>query len=66
MMFLDKVFKFLKETKSEAKKINWPTKKETINYTLIVIFTFLITALILGGFDWLFTKFLNKFILKIP
>jgi len=66
MMFLDKVFKFLKEAKVEARKINWPTKKETINYTLIVIATFLLTALILGGFDYLFTKFLNKFILKTP
>jgi preprotein translocase subunit SecE len=66
MMFLEKIFNFLKEVKKEGKRINWPTKKETINYTLIVIFTFLITALILGGFDWLFTKFLNKFILRIP
>jgi len=66
MMFLDKVFKFLKEVRSEGKRINWPTKKETINYTLIVIAAFLVVALILGGFDYLFTKFLNKFIFKTP
>lgn len=66
MNFFDKIFKFLKEAKTEGKRINWPTKKETINYTLIVIATFLVVALILGGFDYLFTKFLNKFILKTP
>jgi len=47
MVFFEKISKFLREVRSETKKINWPTKKETINYTLIVIFTFLITALIL-------------------
>ncbi|KPJ57268.1 hypothetical protein AMJ49_01545 [Parcubacteria bacterium DG_74_2] len=66
MKFIDKISKFLKEAKIEAKRISWPTKKETFRYTLIVIGTFIFVALILGGFDLLFTRFLNKFILKIP
>jgi preprotein translocase subunit SecE len=63
MKFLDKVKTFFKEVKLELKKVNWPTKKETIKYTLVVITTLLVVALFLGGVDFLLTRFLNRFIL---
>ncbi|PIW92119.1 MAG: preprotein translocase subunit SecE, partial [Candidatus Nealsonbacteria bacterium CG_4_8_14_3_um_filter_37_23] len=30
-----KIITFLKEVKLEIKKVNWPTRQETIRYTLI-------------------------------
>jgi len=45
------------------KKVNWPTRKETIRYTLIVIAVLTIVALFLGTIDFIFTRFLDKFIL---
>ena len=63
MTFLDKVKNFLKEVEAELKKVNWPTRKETIKYTLVVIAMLLIVALFLGGVDFLFTRILNWFIL---
>jgi preprotein translocase subunit SecE len=62
MGFLDKILKFLAEVKAEAKRVNWPTKRETLNYTLIVIGTSIFVALILGGLDFIFTYLRNKFI----
>ena len=35
--FTQKIVTFFQEVKMEMKKVNWPTKKETIRYTLIVI-----------------------------
>ena len=54
---------FLKEVRLEVKKVNWPTRKETLRYTLIVIGVSAVVAAFLGGLDFIFTQLLNKFIL---
>ena len=58
-----KIDTFLKEVKAEIRKVNWPTIKETIRYTLIVLGVSVVTAVFLGGIDYLFTNFLNRFII---
>jgi preprotein translocase subunit SecE len=60
--FFHKFKSFLQESWLEIKKVNWPSKRETIKYTLVVLLTLTITALFLGGVDFIFTRFLNKFI----
>lgn len=40
---------FFKGVRSELKKVHWPTKKETIQYTVIV----LIIASIVAVFSWI-------------
>ena len=61
--FPKKIVSFLKEVKLEMKKVNWPTRKETIKYTLIIIAVSIAVAVFLGGLDFIFTTILNKFIL---
>lgn len=58
-----KINTFLKEVKLEVKKVNWPTRQQTIRYTLIVLGISLSIAIFLGGLDFLFTMLLEKFIL---
>ena len=53
---------FLKEVKLEIKKVNWPTQKETVRDTLIVILVSVVVAVFLGGIDFIFTRLLDKFI----
>jgi preprotein translocase subunit SecE len=36
------------------KKVTWPTKKETYNYTVLVIAISLIVAAFLGALDYIF------------
>jgi len=60
---LTKIKNFLKEVKSEFKHVNWLTKKETIQYTLIVIGLSLGIAIFLGFFDFIFNFLLTKFII---
>ncbi len=62
MNLLSKITTFLKEVKMEIKKVNWPTKKETLRYTLIVIIVSIMVAVVLGSLDYIFTIFLEKFI----
>jgi len=60
----NKLITFIKESKAELMKVNWLTKKQTINYTLLVVGISLAVALFLGGLDVFFGKLLDKFILK--
>lgn len=61
--FPKKIVSFLKEVRLEMKKVNWPSRKETIKYTLIIIAASVAVAVFLGGLDYIFTTLLNKFIL---
>jgi len=58
-----KITTFLKEVRLEMKKVNWPTRQETLRYTLIVIGVSIVVAVFLGGIDFIFTTLLNRFIL---
>jgi len=58
-----KIVTFLKEVRLEMKKVNWPTRQQTIRYTLIVIGVSVAVAAFLGTIDFIFTTLLNKFIL---
>ena len=51
----NKVVNYFKEVNEERKKVVWPTKKETMNHTLIVIGISLGVAVFLGGLDYLFS-----------
>jgi preprotein translocase subunit SecE len=59
----NKIITFLKEVRLEMKKVNWPTRQETIRKTLIVIGISVAVAIFLGGLDFIFTTLLNKFVL---
>ena len=57
-----KINTFLKEVKFEIKKVNWPTQKETVRDTLIVLLVSIVVAVFLGGIDFIFTRILDRFI----
>ena len=59
----NRIITFLKEVKLEMKKVNWPTREETIKYTLIIIGASIVVAIYLGGLDVLFTFLIKEFIL---
>lgn len=54
---------FLKEVRIELKRVTWPTRQQTIKYTLIVIGLSLAVAAFLGGLDFLFSWLLDKFVI---
>lgn len=52
---MNKLTNYIKESIVEMKKVTWPTKKETTNYTLLVVGISLATAAFLGFLDYIFT-----------
>ena len=50
------VIKYLKETRAELKKVNWPSRQEATNLTLIILAVTTFMALLLGLIDYIFAK----------
>jgi len=63
MSIFSKIKNYLGEVKVEMKKVNLPTRQETIKYTLIVIGLSAAVAIFLGGLDFLFAFLISKFLL---
>lgn len=51
---MNKIIQYLKSAIDEMKKVSWPTKKETYNYTILVIGLSLGVAIFLGLLDLIF------------
>jgi preprotein translocase subunit SecE len=52
---MNKLTNYIQESVAEMKKVTWPTKKETRNYTILVIGISIGVALFLGLLDYIFT-----------
>jgi preprotein translocase subunit SecE len=47
----EQVFALASEVTTELSKVTWPSRKETVSSTLIVIVTTIVASLLLGVFD---------------
>ena len=50
--FFARVGKWFRDMKSELKKVQWPTKKQTINNTVIVIVCVVVVGVAIALFDF--------------
>jgi preprotein translocase subunit SecE len=60
--FIEKAGQFLREVKVELKKVVWPSRKEAMGTTFVVIVLVLIIALFLGLIDMALAKLIKLFI----
>ncbi len=49
--YVQKALQFLREAKAELKKVTWPSRKQTIGSTVVVIVLVIIISLFLGVVD---------------
>ena len=52
---------YLRDTKGELKHVSWPTQKQTLVFTVLVIAISIAVSLYLGLFDFIFTTALDFF-----
>lgn len=53
--FMKRIARSFRELKSEAKKIVWPSKKQTMNNTVVVFAVMGIVGAFIWIIDWVFT-----------
>ncbi|MBQ7737688.1 MAG: preprotein translocase subunit SecE [Oscillospiraceae bacterium] len=51
--FFQRIKKWFREMRSELKKVVWPTPKQIGKNTLVALVMMAVSAIVLGGFDWL-------------
>ena len=57
-----RIAKWFRELKSELKKVQWPTAKQTVNNTVIVILCVIIVGVFIWAFDALSSSVISAII----
>lgn len=60
---ITKPIQYIKEAQVEIQKVTWPSRKQSLQYTFIVVIISVTSTIILGGLDILFNYILTQFIL---
>jgi preprotein translocase subunit SecE len=55
---------FIRDIRSELRKVAWPSQRETVNLTAVVLAFSVAVGLLLGGIDYLFQE-LFRFLLGL-
>jgi len=51
---------FVHEVRGELRKVVWPTRSETVNYSIIVIVTLVFFTTLIFCIDWVFSEFVLR------
>ena len=61
---MDKLTQYFRNTAAELKQVTWPTQKQAMIYTGLVIGVSVGVSLFVGAFDYLFSQVINFFVNK--
>lgn len=53
---MDNLTKYFKDTAAELKQVSWPTQRQAMLYTALVIGISAVVALYAGAFDYVFSQ----------
>lgn len=56
---MSRFINYLKDTKAELSHVSWPTQRQSVIYTLLVVLVSILVAAYVGVFDYLFTLVLD-------
>ena len=57
-----KPLKFLKEVRSELKRVVWPTRQEAVRLTTVVIIVSVLVGIYIGALDYILSKIMALFV----
>ncbi len=53
----NRITRFFRETVGELRKVTWPTRKEAINLTIVVLIVIALMSAFLGVLDFIYSQF---------
>ncbi len=59
---MSRLIDYLRDTRAEVKHVSWPTQRQAIVFTVLVVIFSIAVAALLGFADFIFTEALNWFI----
>lgn len=60
---MSRIINYIKDTRGEMSHVSWPTRRQAVVFTVIVIVVSVLTAVFLGLFDHIFSLIMQKFVL---
>jgi len=58
-----RLIQYIKDVKGELRHVSWPTKRQTVYFTALVVVISIATAYYLGFFDFVFARLLDIFVI---
>lgn len=58
------VVSYIRDSRTELKNVQWPTRAETVRYTVVILAVSLAVAIATGAVDAGLTYIIQKFVLK--
>lgn len=65
-VFIERIVQYLREVWIELNRVEWPSRRELISMTIVVIVVLLVMAIYLGTFDYIFTVVVKRWLLHLP
>ena len=63
---IERVIGYLREVWVELNRVDWPTRRELVSSTIVVVIVLLAMSIYLGFFDYLYTVLVKRFLLQQP
>jgi len=60
---MNRLINYIRDTRGELQYVSWPTRRQSIIFTVVVIVISVLASIFLGFFDYIFSLILQKFIL---
>lgn len=61
---MSRITDYITETRGELKRVTWPSRRQAVGYTIMVVVISVLTALFLSFFDYIFTLGLDRIVLR--
>ena len=60
---MNRLINYIRDTRGELQYVSWPTRRQSIIFTVVVIVVSILVSVFLGFFDYIFSLILQRFIL---
>jgi len=60
---MKRFIQYIRDTRAELTHAKWPSRRQAMGFTILVIVVSIVTAIILGFFDYLLSLIIQKFVI---
>ncbi|MEX2014030.1 MAG: preprotein translocase subunit SecE [Parcubacteria group bacterium] len=60
---MNRLINYIKDTRGELQHVSWPTRRQAVIFTVVVVIISVLVSIFLGFLDYVFSLVLQKFIL---
>ena len=60
---MNRFINYIKDTRGELAHVSWPTRRQAVMFTVVVVIISILMSVYLGFFDYVLSLILQKFVL---